>query len=511
VKSITEQIRDWLPAAQQQLRDQPLVPPIRHIGRVDHVGDGVADIAGLPVTRLNEVLRFEDGTAGIALMVSDERVGCVMLGDGSGISAGSKVFGTGDIVRVPVGPALLGRVVDSLGEPLDDGVAIEAERFDPIDRPAPGIVERELVTQPLMTGITVIDAMIPLGRGQRELIVGDRKTGKTAIAVDTIINQRDSDVICIYVAVGQKTSTVNDVITAIRTYGRVENCIFVIEGAAAAPGAQWIAPYSACTMAEYFRDQGRDALLVIDDLSKHAVVYRELSLLLRRPPGREAYPGDIFHVHARLLERAARMSDDLGGGSLTALPVAETQAGDLSAYIPTNLISITDGQIYLEQKLFYEGQKPAVNVGLSVSRVGGQTQAQIMRELAGRLRLEYAQFLELEVFTRFGAMVDERTRTAIEHGQRIRSVLAQPQFAPLPLLHQIGLLLALDQRRLDDLSPVQVERFKREAGHHLAENCPQIKPALAASGSLSDEQKQQLIGAIDTLLADIRSGAASAD
>ncbi|MEZ5556936.1 MAG: F0F1 ATP synthase subunit alpha [Pseudomonadales bacterium] len=507
--SLTDALSAWLPGARQRLSTQAPAAQLRHVGRVEHIGDGVAIVSGLPATRLDEVLRFASGALGVALQVSEARVGCVLLGDSTGVSAGSEVYGTGEIIRIPVGPQLLGRVIDPMGNPLDDGPPIEAERLDPIERPAPGIVERELVTEPLMTGITVIDAMIPIGRGQRELIIGDRKTGKTAVAIDTIINQRDSDVLCVYVAVGQKSSTVNDVISAVRSFGRPENCVFVVGAADAPAGAQWIAPYAACSIAEYFRDQGRDALLVIDDLTKHAVVYRQLSLLLRNPPGREAFPGDIFYVHARLLERAAKLSDDLGGGSLTALPIAETQAGDLSAYIPTNLISITDGQIYLEPKLFYEGQKPAVNVGMSVSRVGGQTQPRITRELAGRLRLEYAQFLELEVFTRFGAMVDERSRRAIEHGRRIRAILVQPQFAPLPLLHQVGLLLAVDQHRLDDLPLAEVERFRSELGPHLAQSCPQIARHVDESGRLTDDERADLLRAIDALLAKFKPVAAT--
>jgi F-type H+-transporting ATPase subunit alpha len=363
-------------------------PTLEYVGTVDHVGDGVAAISGLPWTRLDELLRFEDGTLGLAFRVGEDTVGCVLLGSGEKITAGSRVRGTGEIIRVPVGDALLGRIVDSTGAPLDEGPPITADRRDPIERPAPAIVDRDLVTQPLLTGLTVIDAMIPLGRGQRELIIGDRKTGKTAVAVDTIISQRASDVVCVYAAVGQKASAVNQVVDAVRRYGAIERCIFVVGESDAPPGAQWITPYAACTMAEYFRDRGRDALLIIDDLTKHAIVYRQLSLLLRKPPGREAYPGDVFYIHSRLLERAAKLSDDLGGGSLTALPIAETQAGNLTAYIPTNLISITDGQIYLEPKLFYEGQKPAVNVAMSVSRVGGQTQAPVMKRLAETLRLD---------------------------------------------------------------------------------------------------------------------------
>ncbi len=490
----------WLPAARRRLRELEVAPALEHVGTVEHVGDGVATITGLPWTRLDELLRFEDGTMGLAFRVDEESVGCVLLGGSAGITAGGRVHGTGEIIRVPVGEALLGRVVDSLGVPLDGGLPLPDTRQDPIDRPAPAIVDRDLVTQPLMTGLTVIDAMIPLGRGQRELIIGDRKTGKTAVAVDTVINQRSSDVICVYAAIGQKASTVTQMVEAVRAHGAIERCIFVVGAAEAAPGAQWITPYAACAMAEYFRDQGRHALLVIDDLTKHAIVYRQLSLLLRRPPGREAYPGDIFYIHARLLERAAKLSDRLGGGSLTALPIAETQAGDLSAYIPTNLISITDGQIYLEPKLFYEGQKPAVNVGMSVSRVGGQTQAPVMKQLAGKLRLEYAQFLELEVFTRFGAMVDERTRKTIEHGRRIRAILAQPEFHPLSLAHQVALLLAVDEGKLDGLPMAHLESFKARLGEWLQERCPRALARVEATGELGEEDRHELLAALDALL-----------
>jgi F-type H+-transporting ATPase subunit alpha len=339
--------------------------------------------------------------------------------------------------------------------------------------------------------------MIPLGRGQRELIIGDRKTGKTAMAVDTIINQRSSNVVCVYAVIGQKASTVNQVIDAVRRYGAFDRCIFVVGEAEAPPGAQWLTPYTACTMAEYFRDQGHDALLVIDDLTKHAIIYRQLSLLLRKPPGREAYPGDIFHIHARLLERAAKLSQKAGGGSLTALPIAETQAGNLTAYIPTNLISITDGQIYLEPKLFYEGQKPAVNVGLSVSRVGGQTQAPAIKNLAETLRLDYAQFLELEVFTRFGAMVDERTKRTIEHGRRIRAILAQTEYQPLSLAVQVALLLATAERKLDDMPLNVVGDFKNGLDQRLKDGCPRVLARLEETGSLSDDDRKDMSAVID--------------
>ncbi|MEZ5931055.1 MAG: F0F1 ATP synthase subunit alpha [Alphaproteobacteria bacterium] len=497
MQPLRHELETLLPDMRQRLRDLEVAPRLDHVGMVDHVGDGVATVSGLPWTRLDELLRFEDGTPGLALRVDEDSVGCVLLGRGDRIVAGSRVRGTGDIIRAPVGEALLGRIVDSTGAPLDGGPPIAAERQDPIERPAPGIVDRDLVTEPLMTGLTVVDAMIPLGRGQRELIIGDRKTGKTALAVDTMINQRSTDVISVYASVGQKASTVNGVVEAIREHGAIERCIVVVGEADAPPGAQWIAPYTACTMAEYFRDNGRDVLLVIDDLTKHAIAYRQLSLLLRKPPGREAYPGDVFYLHARLLERAAKLSKDLGGGSLTALPIAETQAGNLTAYIPTNLISITDGQIYLEPKLFYEGQKPAVNVGMSVSRVGGQTQAPAMKAIAKTLKLEYAQFLELEVFTRFGSMVDDRTRRTIEHGRRIRAILAQPQYRPLPLAEEVALLVALDDGKLDGLSLQDVDKVKSDLGAWLSDHCPRVMARIETSADLADDDRRDLAAGID--------------
>jgi F-type H+-transporting ATPase subunit alpha len=503
MKSLRDDLETWLPAARERLRDLALEPSLEHVGTIESCGDGVATVKGLPRTRLQELLLLEDGTLALALRVDEEQVGCVLLARSDSVRAGARVYGTREIVRVPVGDGLLGRVVDSMGAPLDGGPPIAAARRDPVERPAPAIVDRDLVTEPLMTGLTVVDAMIPLGRGQRELVIGDRKTGKTALALDTIINQRSSDVICIYAAVGQKASTINQVVGSVRSHGAPERCIFVVGEAEAPPAAQWITPYAACTMAEYFRDQGHDALLVIDDLTKHAVVYRQLALLLRNPPGREAYPGDIFHIHARLLERAAKLSRDLGGGSLTALPIAETQAGNLTAYIPTNLISITDGQIYLEPKLFYEGQKPAVNVGLSVSRVGGQTQARAMTRLAEMLRLEYAQFLELEVFTRFGAMVDERTQRVIEHGRRIRAILAQREFEPRPLAQQVALLLAVSEGKLDALPLELVEQMKTSLGAWLEQRCPAVLARIEASGDLPDADRGDLLAAFDAFLAEI--------
>ncbi len=502
-KPLRDDIAEWLPTARKRARQVSARPRLEHVGEVERVGDGVATVTGLPWIRLDELLRFENGAVGLAFQVEENAIGCVLLGGGGAVSAGTKVWATSEIIRVPVGEGLLGRVVDSLGRPLDEGPAIAAQGRDPIEQPAPAIIDRDLVTQPLMTGMTVIDAMIPLGRGQRELIIGDRQTGKTTVAVDTIIRQRDTGVICVYAAIGQKASSINAVVGAVREHGAIDRCIFVVGEADAVPGAQWVTPYAACTMAEWFRDRGQDVLIVFDDLSTHAAVYRQISLLLRRPPGREAYPGDVFYLHSRLLERAAKLSKERGGGSLTALPIAETQAGNLAAYIPTNLISITDGQIYLEPRLFYEGQKPAVNVGLSVSRVGAQTQAPAVKNLAETLKLEYAQFLELEVFTRFGAMVDERTRRTIEHGRRIRAILAQPKHRPLSLAEEVALLRAVDAGRLDAVPLDAVERFKARLGEHLSQRCPQVAARIEESGDLSEDESHTLLAAIDALLAEV--------
>ena len=498
---LRDSLRSALAAARPRAAAIDAAPRLDYFGTVEHIGDGVARIRGLHGLRLDEMVRFADGTPGIALSVAEDEASCVLLANGDGIAAGARVHGTGSVVTVPVGEALLGRVVDALGTPIDGGPPIGARRREPIERPAPPIVDRELITEPLLTGLTVIDAMIPLGRGQRELIIGDRKTGKTAIAVDAIINQRQTDVVCIYVSVGQQSASVAQIVDAVRKHGAIERCIFVVGEAEAPPGMQWIAPYAGCAMAEYFRDRGGHALLVVDDMTQHAIVYRQLSLLLRNPPAREAYPGDIFYIHARLLERAARLSKERGGGSLTALPIAQTQAGDLTAYIPTNLISITDGQIYLEPKLFNEGQKPAVNVGLSVSRVGGKTQAPAVRELAGELKLTYAQFLELETFARFGSMVDAETRRRIEHGRRIRAILAQPQLRPLSLAEEVALLLAVRERKLDPVPVEAIETFKAEIGGRLRAQCPQAVARLEASGKLTADDRAALLKAIDDGLA----------
>ncbi len=490
-------------AVLSQLRTQPRLDMI---GRVERVGDNVASVGGLPDAQLGELLLFErsDGSepvVGIVLTLDPESIGCAMLGSANGIEAGNLVRGTGSVARVPVGEKLLGRIVNGLGVPLDGGPEIEAAELEPVERSAPAIIDRDFVDTALNTGLLVIDAMLPLGRGQRELIIGDRETGKTAIALDTMINQRDSGVICVYCAVGQKTSSVNEVVDAVKRYGAPERCIFVFAAADDPPGIQWLAPYAACTMAEYFSERGGDALLIIDDLSKHAIIYRQLSLLLRNPPAREAYPGDIFYIHSRLLERAARLGPQRGGGSLTALPIAETQEGNLAAYIPTNLISITDGQIVLEPRLFHEGQKPAVNVGKSVSRVGGKTQSPAMRKLAEDLRLRYSQFLELEIFTRFGGMMDERTREIVEHGRRIRAVLTQPQYQPLSLAHQVALLLTIDEKLLDTLPAETVGTFQAKLEAWLKEGAADQLRHINATGELEPGTRAALVKVIKELVA----------
>ncbi|MBS1164556.1 MAG: synthase subunit alpha [Proteobacteria bacterium] len=441
----------WLERSRAALARTDLVPRGEAVGRVVSVADGIARVSGLPDVRLDELLVFEDGCSGFARTLDADEISAVLLDDGLTVEAGSRVTGTNEVMRVPVGPGLLGRVVDPLGRPLDEGPPIVAEAYQPIERAAPSIIDRDLVASPLDTGLLVVDALFALGRGQRELIVGDRATGKTSIAVDAIVNQKHSDVICVYVAVGQRATAVERVIESVRQHGAMERCIFVVASAAASPGLQWVAPFAGFTIAEYFRDRGGHALIVIDDLTKHAATHRELALLTREPPGREAYPGDVFYVHARLLERAAKLSAKLGGGSLTALPVAETDAGNLSAYIPTNLISITDGQIVLDTRLFAANQRPAIDVGLSVSRVGGKAQRPALRDVAGRIRLDYAQFLELEMFTRFGGISDTRVKAQIAHGERIRALLSQPRFSGLGPDQQVALLAALGDGVFDVL------------------------------------------------------------
>jgi F-type H+-transporting ATPase subunit alpha len=482
----------WLQDARRKLGAATLGAQAEEIGRVEEVGDGIALVSGLPNVTLDELLRFSGGQFGFAQSLERDRIGCVLLDDVDGVEAGDVVRGTGDVVRVPVGPALLGRVVDPLGRPLDGKGPIASETHEPIDRPAPAIVDRDLVVQPVQTGLLVIDALFALGRGQRELIIGDRAIGKTTIGIDTIINQKTSDIICVYVAVGQKSSSVRRAVDAILGGGSPDRCVVVAAGSASSPGLQWIAPFAGFTIAEYFRDRGQHALVVIDDLTKHAATHREIALLTRQSPGREAYPGDVFYVHARLLERASKLSKEKGGGSLTALPIAETDAGNLSAYIPTNLISITDGQIVLDSKLFHEGQKPAVDVGTSVSRVGGKTQAAALRTTSNTLRLDYAQFLELEMFTRFGGMPDTRVRQQLTRGARIRAILDQPQHAPLRLADQVALVLAVQSGFLDVLPLPAIIVFRKGLGDAIDRDAAEVVRSIQDTGKLDDAHQKAL-------------------
>jgi F-type H+-transporting ATPase subunit alpha len=494
----------WLKEARQRVSAARLTPRVQEVGRVETIADGIAVVSGLPDVRADELVRFEGGQVGFALTLDRNSLGCVLLDDIETVEAGHRVEGTGEVARVPVGPALLGRTVDPLGRPLDEGSAVETEEHQPIERPAPAIIDRDFVSEPVYTGLLVIDSMFALGRGQRELIIGDRAIGKTAIAVDCIINQKNSDLVCVYVAIGQKSSTVKRVINAIKTRGAPGRCIFVVANASDAPGLQWLAPFSGMTMAEYFRDRGQHALVVIDDMTKHAATHREIALLTRQPPGREAYPGDVFYVHARLLERAAKLSKAVGGGSLTALPIAELDAGNLSAYIPTNLISITDGQIVLDSRLFYEGHKPAVDVGTSVSRVGGKTQAPALRQVAETLRLDYAQFLELEMFTRFGGVSDKQVKSKIARGQRIRAVLSQPQYAALRLADEVALVLALQSGLLDPLPLEVIEKFRAQLPGWLDRAAPKIVEALARNGELDDAGRADLKKSLSDLTAGLK-------
>jgi F-type H+-transporting ATPase subunit alpha len=503
VTSTHADLDDWLRDAKARVRSTTLAPITEQVGRVESFADGIALVSGLPDVRLHELVRFERGQSGFALTLDRDVVGCVLLDEIEGIEAGDRVAGTGEVMRVPVGPGLLGRTVDPLGRPLDGGGPIDSDGYEPVERPAPAIIDRDFVSEPVQTGLLVIDAMFALGRGQRELIVGDRAIGKTAIAVDCIINQKSSNIICVYVAVGQKSSTVERVISAIKSHGAPDRCIFVVAGASAAPGLQWIAPFAGFTMAEYFRDRGQHALVVIDDMTKHAATHREIALLTRQPPGREAYPGDIFYVHARLLERAAKLSKDAGGGSLTALPIAELDAGNLSAYIPTNLISITDGQIVLDARLFHEGHKPAIDVGTSVSRVGGKTQAPALRAAADTLRLDYAQFLELEMFTRFGGITDVQVKGKIARGQRIRTIFSQLQYAPLRLADEVALVLALQGGLLDSLPLDRIESFRSGLTGWLDRNAAPIVDEIERTGQLDDAKAAELKNSLSALAAQI--------
>lgn len=465
---------------------------VSEVGRVITVGDGIARIYGLRDVMAGELLEFENGIFGMVLNLEEDNVGSAVLGEDVHIKEGDLVKRTKRITQVPVGDSLVGRVVNAIGQPIDGKGSLENKEFKNIEVRAPGVVFRRPVKEPLQTGLKAIDSMIPIGRGQRELIIGDRGTGKTAICIDTIINQKETDVYCIYVAVGQKRSTVARVVDTLRQFGAMEYTTVVAATASDPAPLQYIAPYSGCAMGEYFRDTKRHALLIYDDLSKHATAYRQLSLLLRRPPGREAFPGDIFYLHSRLLERAAKLNDDLGGGSLTALPIIETQAGDVSAYIPTNVISITDGQIYLEPELFYSGIRPAINVGLSVSRVGGNAQTKAMKQVAGRLRLDLAQYRELAAFAKFGSDLDKATQAQLERGSRLVEILKQNQYTPLSVEKQILIIFAGTNGFLDDMEIETLLRFEEELISYFETNHPDILKEIKEKKEISEDLDKKI-------------------
>lgn len=475
-------------------------------GTVILIGDGIARAAGLEKCMVNELVEFPNGAYGMAQNLEENSVSIVMLGSDDGIREGDTVKRTGKVVSVPVGDALIGRVVDALGQPIDAKGPIDAKEFAPIESPAPGIIQRKSVTVPLQTGIKAIDSMIPIGRGQRELIIGDRQTGKTAIAVDTILNQKGKDVICIYVAIGQKRSTVAQLVGTLEAGGAMDYTIVVSATASELAPLQYIVPYSGCTMGEYFMKQGKDVLIIYDDLSKHAVAYRALSLLIRRPPGREAYPGDVFYLHSRLLERAARMAPEYGGGSLTALPIIETQAGDVSAYIPTNVISITDGQIFLETELFHSGVMPAVNPGISVSRVGGSAQIKAMKKVAGNLKLLYSQYRELQSFAQFGSDLDRDTRERLDQGERIVEVLKQDRSAPIDVAHQVCILYAVTKGYLKDVAVRDIRAFERGLYPYLDKNAYDVLSNIRSTGNLSAEDEETLKQALSNYCTEFTAG-----
>src|SRR6195256_3351250 len=484
-EEITEIIR-------QQLSGLGRGVDVSEVGTVVSVGDGIARVYGLDRVMAGELVQFPHDIAGLALNLEEDNVGVVLLGEASAITEGDEVKRTGKIRSGPVGPALVGRVVDPLGVPIDGKGPINTTESYPIERLAPGVVDRKPVKEPLQTGLKAVDAMIPIGRGQRELIIGDRQTGKTAIAIDTIINQKGKDVICIYVAIGQKKSTVAQVVKTLEDAGAMEFTIVVSASASDPAPLQYLAPYGGCAMGEYFLYNKKHALLIYDDLSKHAQAYREISLLLRRPPGREAYPGDVFYLHSRLLERAAKLKTDLGGGSLTALPIIETQAGDLSAYIPTNVISITDGQIFLESDLFHQGVRPAINVGLSVSRVGGSAQIKAMRQVAGTLRLDLAQYRELAAFAQFGSDLDKSTQAQLNRGRRLVEILKQPQYQPLGVEKQVAIIYAATKGHLDPVPVEEIGRFETELYRFLETRYPGVLDGIRTKKVLDDEVKGAL-------------------
>src|SRR5450755_1325283 len=482
---------------------------VDEVGTVITLGDGIARVYGLDKVMAGELLSFPHNVAGIAMNLEEDQVGVVLLGEYTEIKEGDEVKRTGRIMSVPVGDAMIGRVVNSLGEPIDDKGPIASDKFIALERIAPGVIDRQPVREPMATGLKAIDSMIPIGRGQRELIIGDRQTGKTAVALDAIINSKGRDLICIYCAIGQKRSSVAQVVKTLEDFGAMEYTIVVSASASDPAPMQYIAPYAACAIGEYFRDSGRHALCIYDDLSKHAVAYREISLLLRRPPGREAYPGDVFYLHSRLLERASKLSNELGGGSLTALPFIETQAGDVSAYIPTNVISITDGQIYLESDLFNSNIRPAVNVGLSVSRVGGSAQIKAMRQVAGPLRLDLAQYRELAAFAQFGSDLDKSSQAQLNRGRRLVEILKQPQYSPIPVEKQVAIIFAGTSGLLDDLPVEDCRAFETELYKFLENSKPGILTAIREKKVLDDALQADLRAAITELKGRFNKGARS--
>jgi F-type H+-transporting ATPase subunit alpha len=484
----------------QQIEDYDKSVSVSNVGSVLQVGDGIARVYGLQQAMAGELLEFEDGTEGIALNLEDDNVGAVLMGEGLGIQEGSTVKATGKIASVPVGDAMLGRVINSLGRPIDGKGDIAASETRLIESMAPGIIQRKSVHEPMQTGITAIDAMIPVGRGQRELIIGDRQTGKTAIAIDTILNQADQDMICVYVAIGQKAASVANVVEVLRERGALGYTVIVAASASEPAALQYLAPYTGASIAEYFMYKGKATLVIYDDLSKQAAAYRQMSLLLRRPPGREAYPGDVFYCHSRLLERAAKLSDAMGKGSMTALPIIETQAGDVSAYIPTNVISITDGQIFLSSDLFNSGLRPAINVGISVSRVGGAAQTKAIKKIAGTLKLELAQFDELAAFSQFASDLDAATQQQLSRGKRLRELLKQPQFSPLILAEQVAIVYAGVKGLIDAVPVDQVVNFSRELREYLKSNKPEFINEIQEKKVLSPEAEGVLKAAISEVV-----------
>ena len=485
-----------------EIENYDMVTGEQEVGSVIWVGDGIATIYGIEHAMYGEIVIFENGVRGMVQDIKRDQIGCIILGKDTGIKEGTKVTRTKKKAGVPVGNAYLGRIVNALGAPIDGKGEIPADDYRPIEQEAPGIVDRQSVKQPLETGILAIDAMFPIGRGQRELIIGDRQTGKTSIAVDTILNQKGKDVICIYVAIGQKASTVAKLVNTLTKNDAMDYSIILSSTASESASLQYIAPYAGTAMAEYFMHQGKDVLIVYDDLSKHAVAYRALSLLLERSPGREAYPGDVFYLHSRLLERAVRMSDEYGGGSLTALPIIETQAGDVSAYIPTNVISITDGQIYLETEMFNSGFRPAVNAGLSVSRVGGAAQIKAMKKIAAPIRTELAQYRELASFAQFGSELDADTKEKLAQGERIKEVLKQPQYQPMPVQYQVIIIYAVTKRFLLDVPVEDITRFEKEFFDYLDTKHPEIPAAIAEEKVISDATEEKLVKALNDFKAE---------